>query len=277
MALAEPEEFVWYFGYGSNMNAAQMKQGKGVEALESVRAKLVGWKLVFNLKPILKAFGSMGNITEDPLSTVHGLLHKITPADLAKIDQFEGEGKFYKRVPLPVDTYDGRRIQANVYVSFPDMDNFGECALPSLRYKKILVDGATSGDLDPEYLQFLHSIDHHPFEYDKDRARHIGDKVFTREQVAADPGLSTFMGEVFDISSTPTSVIKGGAWGPTAREFLILRTMPAEPGKTSQPVPDKFDDLTPEQLAFLDMWLHAMELEWPVVGTCPLPATRSDI
>lgn len=38
-------------------------------------------------------------------------------------------------------------------------------------------------------------------------------------------------------------------------------------------IPENYSDLTSEQLFFLDSNLHAMELEWPILGRSPLPVS----
>ena len=44
-------------------------------------------------------------------SVVHGMVHKVTQQQLKDIDQFEGEGHIYHRIPVTVTTYDGRKIE----------------------------------------------------------------------------------------------------------------------------------------------------------------------
>ncbi|KAL0485275.1 gamma-glutamylcyclotransferase [Acrasis kona] len=272
----EEPKFTWYFGYGSNMNQAQLKSGKQISPLESYPAHLDGWRLVFNLKPILNAFGCMGNIREDKDAVVHGVLHKFTLEDLEKMDKFE---MTYKRVLLPVTTYDGKKIDANVYIIFPGHPQFGPDGSPSQRYKSILLHGAKSSQLKDEYIKFLDEVVVCPFDYDKMRVKNVPTRVLSREEVRNDPMLFSFMGHVFDLSNfesvrqlfNASEFFRG-----KAREYVVLRLMPAEGDITPPPVPDKFTDMTESQLDFLDTWLHAMELEWPVVGTCPLPVDQTD-
>jgi len=263
----QEEGYKWYFGYGSNMSTAQLASGKGVFPIESVPAKLEGWKIVFNLRSALAVMGSMANIVRQEGSVVHGMLHKLTPQQLKDIDEFEAEGRIYHRIPVTVTTYDGRKIEASAYEVPPTSKWVGSEGQPALRYKNILLNGAKSAGLDSDYIAFLEAVEHCTFMYDKDRKKPvIPNKCFTREEVKASPHLASFMGIVFDISHLDPFFKK------MVNEFLLLRMMPSATAEKPK-VPEKFADFTPEQLAFVDSFLHAMEIEWPIVGTCPLPTT----
>lgn len=266
------ENHVWYFGYGSNMSTAQLAAGKGVIPAESLPAKLEGWKLVFNLRAILQVMGSMANIVRQEGSVVHGMVHKLTQQQMKEIDQFEGEGHIYHRIPATVTTYDGRKIEASVYEVPPTSKWAGTDGRPALRYKNILLNGAKTANLDPDYIAFLESVEHSPFAYNKDRDRPmIPEKHFTREEVKESKDKVSFMGFVFDISHIdPYFKQMISARGPM--EFAILRMMPSETQEKPK-IPEKFTDFTQDQVAFLDTWLHAMETEWPILGTCPPPTT----
>eukprot|EP00026_Physarum_polycephalum_P012236 Phypoly_transcript_12523.p1 GENE.Phypoly_transcript_12523~~Phypoly_transcript_12523.p1 ORF type:complete len:258 (+),score=44.09 Phypoly_transcript_12523:347-1120(+) len=254
------------------MNTSQLAVGKGVVPQESVPAKLEGWRLAFNLRSVLKAMGSMANVVPDPKSVVHGTLHKVTKEQLKQIDNFEAEGHIYKRILVPVTKYTGEKVEANVYTALPDYV-VGE-AQPSLRYKNILLSGARAANIDEEYCDFLEKVVHYPFEHDKNRVKPIiPEKNFTREELKENNSIIGFMGVVFDISHL-SPIMQNLLRRFGTPEYAFLRFMPCTPPAKPPPIPDKFSDFTPEQLEFLDGMLHAMELEWPIVGRCPLPTTR---
>jgi hypothetical protein len=86
---------------------------------------------------------------------VHGVLYKITVADLAKLAKAEG-GYVLKEVE--VQTYDGRRILAQTFVSGPLATLPVEVA-PTEKYMRALREGAADNYLDPLHQAWLSSVE----------------------------------------------------------------------------------------------------------------------
>lgn len=96
-----------YFAYGANMEQAAMrKRCPGASALGT--ARLSGWRYV-----IAQGYGSVACA---PGRSVHGVLWRLTPRDLAALNSFESlDSGLYRRVMLSVEI-GSRRARALVYV-----------------------------------------------------------------------------------------------------------------------------------------------------------------
>src|SRR5262245_39777758 len=81
---------VWYFAYGSNMEAATFRGRRGIVYRRALAARLSGWQLVLDKPSILPHGGAMANIVATPGSTVLGVLYEIGADDLAHLDLTEG-------------------------------------------------------------------------------------------------------------------------------------------------------------------------------------------
>lgn len=69
-----------YFAYGANLNLATM--GKRCPSAVPLRqTALNGWKMVFH---------GAADIVQEPGGRVYGALYRITPADKAALDRYEG-------------------------------------------------------------------------------------------------------------------------------------------------------------------------------------------
>jgi len=44
---------IWYFAYGSNMQAATFRGRRGIEPLRALAARLPGWRLVLDKPPLV--------------------------------------------------------------------------------------------------------------------------------------------------------------------------------------------------------------------------------
>jgi len=91
------------------------------------------------------------NIYQAEGECVHGLLFKVSKSDGEAIDKQE---RWYSVVKVQVETYDGRNLEAEVYVQK------APCSTkpPSKRYINLIIRGAIEIGLIPEYIQMLQSI-----------------------------------------------------------------------------------------------------------------------
>ena len=64
--------WVWYFAYGSNMQAATFRGRRGVMPRQAAAAKAVGWRLVLDKPPLLSMGHSFANVVRDPGAMVWG-------------------------------------------------------------------------------------------------------------------------------------------------------------------------------------------------------------
>ncbi len=141
----------WNFSYGANMNPKVLSKRRGIDPLESLAGCLKDYRLVFNLRGFPWVEPVFANIEPDQGSSVHGVLHRLTPEQFHRLDLFEGGGRAYKHLELDVEAYDGRTIQAHVYSARMITDE----GSPSCRYLNLLNEGARHFGLDPDYIKML--------------------------------------------------------------------------------------------------------------------------
>ena len=115
---------VWYFAYGSNMDAARLKQrctDKGAPILERVAGHLAGWRLAFNKRRRDRPREGAANVVEDPGGLVEGTLNRMPPEGLDLLDVDEGVSiGQYRRHSVRVLRVDmGVPVDAVMYVALP--------------------------------------------------------------------------------------------------------------------------------------------------------------
>ena len=109
---------VWYFAYGSNMNAARLKE-RGVAVRTRVCGRLDGWRLAFNKLRATVPVSGAGNIVPAPGEAVFGTLNETDEAGLVALDRFEGVATSqYRRDKVTVLRTDtGQPVEAITYVA----------------------------------------------------------------------------------------------------------------------------------------------------------------
>lgn len=140
----------FYLAYGSNCNLAQM-------AYRCPNATVVGpvtlrnYRLTFNGRA---RSGGVANIRRRNGAEVKGLLWEITPACERSLDWYEGYPHLYEKKNVTVETEDGKRIKAMVYV----MTKGHEApAIPSNGYFRGIVEGFKQNGMNPiSVLTALH-------------------------------------------------------------------------------------------------------------------------
>lgn len=93
LGAARPDGSVWQFAYGANMAPRKLNGARGLAPLESLPASLPGWRLAFTHR------GAMGNLERlapgeaapSGLPAVHGVLHRLTPAEYGQLACMEHE------------------------------------------------------------------------------------------------------------------------------------------------------------------------------------------
>jgi gamma-glutamylcyclotransferase len=106
------------FSYGSNLEVRQMRRRcPGAVRLE--RATLRGYRLAF--RGYSRTWnGAVATLVPDARGVVHGVLYRLPPRDLARLDQFEGHPRAYQRVRVSLRDQAGRRRRAQVYLMPPN-------------------------------------------------------------------------------------------------------------------------------------------------------------
>ncbi len=136
-----------YFAYGSNMLESRMKQ-RAPSAVAIGTGALENYRISFNKEG---GDGSgKANIEESPGSVVYGVLYRLNPADLIKLDGFESG---YERRTFEIKA--GKRtIQAHAYIS----TCFTEEPVALRSYKDMVLDGAREHGLPEHYLKELDDL-----------------------------------------------------------------------------------------------------------------------
>jgi len=146
---------VLYFAYGSNMSLEQMNERiteKGGEFRVLGRAVLRDYELRFNKASSRDASSGFANVVEKPGSVVEGILYEVDEKGMSLLDAFEGvSGWHYQRKFLPVETPEGSKVEACVYVACPD--SVREGLKPARGYLKLLLEGRAF--LSQEYVRWL--------------------------------------------------------------------------------------------------------------------------
>ena len=142
---------ITYFAYGANIDPVHMAEccpGAVQLGVAELREHQFGI-----------AAGGFGTVRPVAGSTVYGVLWRLTPADLAALDGFEGVAdNFYQRQSAPVHTPDGRIQEAVIYR--PTDDSPGS---PAPGYVERIVEVAEMLEFPPGYVarlrEYLSSAD----------------------------------------------------------------------------------------------------------------------
>ena len=151
-----PEEEIWYFAFGANMNDAAFRERRGMRPIEWRVGRIKGYRLRFNLEGRPRGKAAPANISPDPDAEVWGVLYRITRADLLRLDSTEGvPGRRYRRLWLDAEDSGGAALRAVAYIA----DGKEHDGNPSLRYITLIRQGARAHGLPDSYLRFLDSVE----------------------------------------------------------------------------------------------------------------------
>ena len=143
---------IYYFGYGSNMSSAMMREWCPNHRLIG-KAQLIGWKLAFTR--LSQRWGAgVADIVESKNSVVWGGLYEISESDLNALDKKEGNGKNYQRIEC--DTVaDGQSYHAFSYVV---IDKAVDAIPTSVAYRDTMLQGARELGLPDDYISKITNL-----------------------------------------------------------------------------------------------------------------------
>merc|ERR1711916_342622 len=127
-----------------------MKRKKGLDVVNSAPGVLRDWKLGF-FSAVAHVEPGFAMIERSPGDVVHGLAFEIPVEQAVGLDAQEVG---YDVSQEDVELYDGRVIRCGVYERKGGKKADPE-ALPSLRYARLLKQGALESGLDPAYAEVL--------------------------------------------------------------------------------------------------------------------------
>lgn len=129
IGAARRDGSVWHFAYGANISATERR---GVHPLESLPAVLPDWRLAFthrggmgNLQPL-----AAGEAGPAGLGAVHGVLHRLTPAQYGKLACMEHE---YRPVEVAVTPYEAEQPVPAVAFVTPEAARIADSLPPPQR------------------------------------------------------------------------------------------------------------------------------------------------
>jgi hypothetical protein len=146
---------IWNFAYGGNMNPGVLSERRQITPLESVAGRLDDYRLAFNTRGFPWVEPAFANVEYAPGDCVHGVLHRLTEEQFARLDRYEWGGVAYRHLEVDVTAYDGRMVRARVYSA----RYVSREKSPSCRYLNLIREGARVSGLDDEYVRML---DLHP-------------------------------------------------------------------------------------------------------------------
>lgn len=139
---------VHYFAFGANMSSVVLRR-RGILVLSREPARLRGHRLVFDLAGIPWVEPAFAGIVRDPEHDVYGVLYRLAPDQLDRVNSYEGPG--YSLVEVEVEGERSGKKRASTYRTKRPTSGLR----PSRRYLCVLCEGARENDLPPSYIREL--------------------------------------------------------------------------------------------------------------------------
>ena len=147
-------ERVWYFAYGSNMQAATFAGRRGITPTAARAVRVPGWRLVLDKPPLFRPGPGFANIVADDAAEVFGVVYEIGMDDLTHVELTEG---------VTLGNY--RRAEVTAVPLGPDeaphtaftlvTEKRDDTLLPSAHYMGLLIEGAEAHGLPAAWVAFL--------------------------------------------------------------------------------------------------------------------------
>ena len=151
----KPDETVWYFAYGANLHDSAFRERRGMQPMSVRPARLVGYRLRFNLDGRPKGRAAPANLAPESSAEVWGVLYRITRRDLIRLDSSEGvPGPRYQHLWAHAEDSRGEKTLCVTYMA----DGNAEDGRPSLRYITLLREGARAHGLPADWLAHLDAV-----------------------------------------------------------------------------------------------------------------------
>ena len=150
-----PDDEVWYFAYGANLNDSVFRGRCGMQPLEVRVGRVPGYRLRFNLHGRPRGRSAPANIEPSPGDEVWGALNRMTQRDMVWLNATEGvPGWRYRPVWLDAEDSDGRIVRAFSLMA----EGLPEDGNPSLRYITLIRDGALQHGLPLHWIERLDRV-----------------------------------------------------------------------------------------------------------------------
>ncbi len=148
-----------YFGYGSNLDGARLREHCASARLVSI-ARLEGYRLAFSVESRNTWLGGVGDMQRAPGDEIWGALWVIAAEDARVLDEHMGlfrDPPVYQHTTVEVTTPAGDVVRCRSYTAVtPDAAGF----LPSPGYLDVVVQGARALGLPEAYIARLAAMPH---------------------------------------------------------------------------------------------------------------------
>lgn len=146
--------WVWYFAYGSNMQAATFRGRRSIEPRRAVAARAAGWRLALDKPPLLSIGHSFANVVPDPHAVVYGVAYEISTDDMAHVEFSEGvQIGNYGCVEIEVEPLDAANAALRAFTL--TSEKRAADLRPSMRYMGLLIAGALEHGLPEHWIAML--------------------------------------------------------------------------------------------------------------------------
>lgn len=136
-----------YFAFGANMATRVLVKRRGIVPTRSEAALLRGYVLRFTQRGLPLVEPAFGDIVEEASGEVHGVLHHLTSAGIARLDRLEAS---YRRIEVEVETARGLVAATAYKARWPRPEG-----IPSRRYLGLLIEGAREHGLPAHSIAAL--------------------------------------------------------------------------------------------------------------------------
>ena len=157
VSSSQPDGPFLYFGYGSNLDLAQLRSHCPSAQFVSI-ARLADHRFAFTIESKHTWLGGVGDMQAAPGDEIWGALYVITAEDSRSLDDHMGlfhDPPAYRRTIVEVTTPAGDTVRCRSYtVAAPHLEGY----LPSPAYRDLLVQGARAVGLPAGYLARLAAI-----------------------------------------------------------------------------------------------------------------------
>jgi hypothetical protein len=145
----EDNSVVRYFAYGANMSRAVLVGRRGLRPLSHERARLDGYRLVFDLPGLPVVEPAFASIEAHEGAAVHGVLYRLRASDLARVRTYESPR--YRLIDVDVHGEDAGLVRARAFQNRAPVAGI----VPSRRYLRLLREAARDAGLPEEYVARL--------------------------------------------------------------------------------------------------------------------------
>lgn len=176
-SAADDGEYVWRFGYGSNIGRKTLENKKNLAVKRFHVGTIPGWVLYIGqgIDYVEPGFAGIHPAREGDADTersggeLHGSAFLIPKAEAEGLDRQEGT---YNVLPSRFTSYDGEVVEGvGLYVPKKFVDDDGNVkvdptekinhGIASLRYLTLIRRGAEEGGLSEEWIKKLYSFEHY--------------------------------------------------------------------------------------------------------------------